>query len=497
MKTTAKLEKSCERPRTALSRRSESAALGHLWAWLIGSVTALSGCVYLKKVDESPPHHVKMPKNLHEVATSSRAESSQWWRLFSDPTLEKLTKEAFSDNFDLGVAEARLRQATAFAKATGAAWYPALSLEGTTSRSRTANLFGTGAPVVIQANQYNASVAASYELDLFGRLAAADRAAYRDFQAAEEDLRGARVTLRAELLEAFFGLLELRERVLLTEKQVTVNETFANLIEARFRSGLVPGEDVLRQKGVLASTRAQAPLLKQQLVVAERALAMLVGDATLNRSLPEELPPSGKSDPPQIVRTDDLLARPDVEAARLRTVASDFRVAAKFAEHFPSVRLSGSVGYRSFRLSSLFDSMIWNLLGSLSAPVFQGGRIDAEVETAEAELEERLLLFKKAVLVAAVEVENALSEEGYRRESHREVKNQVQLARRSLSQIRAQYLSGLSDFLPVLTALTTLQQLEQEEVTARRAILSARVQLYRAVGGAGDPLVFGESEVSG
>jgi outer membrane protein TolC len=179
-----------------------------------------------------------------------------------------------------------------------------------------------------------------------------------------------------------------------------------------------------------------------------------------------------------------LLRRPDVQAARHRAVAQDHRIGAAIAEYFPRFTLDASLGWRSFNgFEGLFDNFIYTVAGQLGATLFQGGRRKAEVRRNRALLEERLGAFAQQVLVALREVEDALVEEREQVRLVGRLDRQVDAARATLVEARLRYVNGLSDFLPVLTALQGLQDAERQRVAAQRELLARRVRLHRALGG--------------
>lgn len=192
-----------------------------------------------------------------------------------------------------------------------------------------------------------------------------------------------------------------------------------------------------------------------------------------------ELPPLPEAGLP----ADMLASRPDVRAAQARLAAADYRVAAAVADRLPSLSLTGSAGYSAVRSQDLWNSQAWSMAASALAPVFDAGRRAAEVSRTKAKVDEALALYTQTILTAFREVEDALVQERKQREYVESVREQLDLATSTLREARERYSNGLSDYLPVLAAVQSHHQIERELVSARRQLISFRIQLYRSLGG--------------
>lgn len=226
------------------------------------------------------------------------------------------------------------------------------------------------------------------------------------------------------------------------------------------------------------------PLAEGQEQVLHHELAVLLGKApgaelVLGSYGLETVPPL----PATGVPAELLVNRPDVRAAPARLNATDYRVAVARADQLPAVRLTGGVGYSADDIANLFDDWFVNLAANLAAPLFDGFRRQAEVERTRAVLEERLAAYRLTVLTAIKEVEDALARERTQREYADALARQLEDAGNALKEAVQRYRKGLNDYLPVLTALERTQALTRILVTARRDLLTFRVNLYRALGG--------------
>jgi NodT family efflux transporter outer membrane factor (OMF) lipoprotein len=305
-----------------------------------------------------------------------------------------------------------------------------------------------------------------------------------DVKAAHSDVDAMRISLSAETAETWFSIIEQNALLALVQEQLKTNETYLKLVQLRFGQGLVSSLDVYQQQQQVAGTRAQIPLLESRLKVLRHKLAVLTGQppqediSHLRYDLPE-LP-----DIPAIGLPSELLtARPDIKAAQYRVSSADLRAGAAVADRFPSLKLSASGGFRATELSELFENLVWDILGNISATLWDGGRKNAEIKRTNAVLKERLAFYAQTALEAFQEVEDALVKEEYQRNYLKELEKQIKYSEKSLEEARSRYLNGLDDYLRVLTALTSLQNLEQNLIGAKKLLLSHRIQLCRALGG--------------
>jgi len=412
-------------------------------------------------------------------ASGAAEGSGLWWKEFRDPKLDKLVEQALADNLGLRGAWARLRQANALARQAGSALYPEVGVEAGVSRARTEVAGATA-----RANLFSVGVAASYEVDLWGRVRSVTSAAELDAEASRDDLETAAISVAATVGDVWYSLVEQRQRLDVLKEQIKAGKTLLGLVEHRFAQGQASALDVYQQRTQLANTRGLVPPVEARLAVLEHELAVLLGRVPTDLVAPErgrlpELPPLPDAGLPVTL----LHRRPDVRAAAVRLAAADHRVAAAVADRLPAVRLTGGAGYASNSFHKLSVRPAWNMGSSLLMPIFDAGRRVAEVSRTKARVDEALAAYANSVLQAVREVEDALIQESKQREFLVSIQLQIKLADATLRQAKLRYANGLSDYLPVLTAVQALQRLQRVEVTARRRMISFRIQLYRALGG--------------
>ena len=332
---------------------------------------------------------------------------------------------------------------------------------------------------------YSVGLFSSYEIDLWGRIRSQREAALETMAATGADFQTARMTIAAEVADRWVQLLSQQLQKQLLERQLENNLIFLDLIELRFRKAMVSALDVYQQKQVVENVRARIPLVEAQRQLLHHELAVLLGRpprSALGLSQ-TELPVIGLL--PAVGLPADLLAhRPDVRAAGMRLTASQWQVAAARANRLPSLQLTAGAQYGASGLDALFDTWLLNLAADLTAPLFDGGRRAAEVDRTRAQVDENLWAYRQVVLTAIKEVEDALESETRQREHIEGLEAVMMAARKGLEEAIQRYRRGLSDYLPVLTQLIAVQDLEQDLIEQQEALIRYRVALFRSLGGA-------------
>jgi multidrug efflux system outer membrane protein len=421
------------------------------------------------------PHEIAPVPASYSIEDTVSDPRQRWWETFADEELNGFVEEALSGNQTLAAYWARLGKANALAVIAGADTFPALSAEAAASSVRSAQS--------AYSDDYSLGLFASYEVDLWGRVKAETLSAKLSAAASRQDLNGAAITIAAEVAERWARIISQRQQKILLHRQLVANETYLELVELRFRNSLASALDVMQQKQLVERVKAQLPLIEMQERLLLDELAVLMGRQPYNgtglerSTLPEvdTLPEAGI--PAQL-----LEFRPDVLAGYQRLSAADQDFAAARADRLPALRLTGGAAYSSTELDNLFDNWLLNLAAGLTAPAIDGGRRKAKVSYAASAVEEQLALYRQTVLNAVGEVESALIREEKIRENITGIANQLKAAQTALEEAGFRYTNGLIDYLPVLTQLLSVQNLELDLITRRTELLIARLDLYRAIG---------------
>jgi len=436
-------------------------------------------------VPEPAKQPVELPGTFSKTGTGPLPE--KWWTALDDAELEALVNRALQENFSLKTARDRLRQARAVARREGAALLPQANASASASRTASEGM-GPGAGGSSGGRSYedefSLGLSASYEVDLWGRVDAARDAAVLAAGAGREDLRAAALSLSANVALTWYRIVEQRSQLELLAGQVATNERYLDLVELRFRKGEVSATDVLQQRKLVESTRTERASARAALEVLEHQLGVLLGAVPARAQLPgggelPELPVLPETGVP----AEWMRQRPDVGAAYLRVRSADREAAAAVADRLASFSISASLRSAADEPSGLLEDWLAAVAGELAAPLFDGGRREAEADRARAAAEESLHIYAQTVLTGVREVEDALSNEAQDRTTLAGTRRQLELSDATLEQLLRMYRNGTVDFLRVLDELRTNQQLQRSLLSARARLVRDRVELYRALGG--------------
>ena len=408
----------------------------------------------------------------------------RWWREFNDPELDALVNQSLLTNFSLQEAWARVRQASSATRIAGAKKFPDLTMTAGSGRNRQRTENDLGMITYQTFSEYSAALVSGYELDLWGKIRSEKEATELQEIASREDLNTAAMTLTASVVEKWINIISQRKQKRLLEKQYEVNQTLLELIELRFRKGIVTALDVYQQKQVLEEIRAAIPQAEELEILFLHDLAYLIGKFPKSKiqisredlPVPVEIPAIG-------IPAGLLASRPDIRAAGLRLKAADWQVSAARADRLPAIRLTGTARASANEFDLLFDNWLGNLAANLTAPIFDGFRRAAEVERARARSDENLWKYRDTVLRSIKEVEDILVSEVKQRERIQAVQLQINAARNALDRATENYIKGVDDYLPVLTQLLTVQRLERSLIVQKTSLVINRISLYRSLGG--------------
>ncbi|MEM9382157.1 MAG: TolC family protein [Planctomycetota bacterium] len=453
----------------------------------VAAVLALVGGCRTSPSPAADSLTVSVPERFSGDVSSAMLDTAPWWTTFGAASLDSTIEAALGGNLELRQAWTRLRQAEASSRVAGAPRYPTVDLNASVTEQRIEQRGGgNGGFIPIRTGEvYSLGISAGYEVDLFGRIDSELRAARLEEVATAADVEATGLTLSGTVSDAWFAAVESYALIDLVTDQVRVGEQLLEVTETRFATGSGSALDVLQQRRQLEGTRAEIPRLEGD---AERALYQLSvltgrppGDlaSVPPRALPA-LPPLPAVDVPVAI----LDNRPDVVAAARRVESADANVAAAIADRYPRLTLSASYNFDGTDVEDLLDRSIASIIADLVTPLVDGGRRRAEVTRQRAVLDGAIDAFQLAVLTALQEVEEALSLERRGIERIVVLDRQATIARDELAQARFRYISGVDNYLTVLAAVQNLQELERSLVSERAAVLRARTQLHRALGGA-------------
>jgi multidrug efflux system outer membrane protein len=425
------------------------------------------------------------------------ASLQKWWSTLNDPVLDSLLARSIEANLDLRLAQSRLTEARAQRGIVAADRWPSLDANGSYNRSRASDHspsgeFNNDEPE--GRDLYSVGFDASWELDVFGRIARSVEAADADLAAAVEDRNDVLVTLVAEVGRNYVELRGFQKRVDVTRNAIQTERDSADLVRARFNAGLATELDVAQAESQTASRESQLPPLEVGLRRATHRLAILMGQepgALLEELRAIQAIPVA---PPEIavgVPADLLRRRPDIRKTERQIAAATARVGVATADLYPRFTLLGSFGLESDHIGNLIDmnSRHWSIGPSFNWPIFNAGRIRNGIRVRDAQLDQSIITYERTVLNAYEEVENSMISFIQEQQRRISLASAAESSARAVALARERYQSGVVDFLNVLDAQRLLYQSEDQLALSEQSVTVELISLYKALGGGWEEMV--------
>lgn len=426
----------------------------------------------------SPPSTVVDPGSAGTSAAGAAADIG-WRDFFVDPALEQVIALALANNRDLRVAVLNVEKARETYRIQRADRVPSITANGTMVRT------GGDMPV---SEQYTANLGISgFELDLFGRVRNLGEAALQRYFSQEEARRSAQLSLIAEVANVWLTLAADREQLRLAQATLKTREESDALTERRHELGAVSALDVNQARTLVEGARADAARYAGQVALDNNALNLLAGAPMDAGLLPAGFDGqvTGIDALPAGLPSEVLLRRPDVLGAEHLLRAANADIGAARAAFFPSITLTSSIGSASSELSALFDggTNLWSFIPKVTVPIFEGGRLRANLGTAHADRDIALAQYEKSIQLGFREVADALALTATLADQHAALQALVDAATRAEDLSRARYEAGRDSYLVRLESQRTLYVAQQALITTRLAEQSNRVTLYKVLGG--------------
>jgi multidrug efflux system outer membrane protein len=436
-----------------------------------------SGCMVgpnYKRPDVSPPPAFRAGEAQPEATSLGDAK---WFDIYQDVTLQELIREALVANYDVRIAAQRILEAEGQVSATRSSLFPEVNAQAASN--------GYGIQSSVQRSHYGI-YAASWEPDLFGKIRRATEAARADVFALEENRKGILQALVARVASSYFDLREYDAELEYVRESIVTREQSVRLVSAREEGGVGSMLEVDQAKSLVAAARSQAALIEKAQEQTENLINFLIGKQPGpvkrgNSLVYQAQPPQVPAGLPSAL----LERRPDLREAEQRLVAANARVGVAKAAFYPSINLTAAGGLQSTALLSVINRSggAWNRGALLDIPLFDMGRRMGNYHSAQAQREEMVITYQKAINSAFQDVSNALV--GYQKNREYSV-SQTEFAQTLREQSRlanVRYVGGVSSYLEVLDTERQRLTAEQQLAQAQRDVLTSLVQLYKALGG--------------
>ncbi|PZO88161.1 MAG: RND transporter [Micavibrio aeruginosavorus] len=429
-----------------------------------------------------------LPENWQLSGQNSQEQSGTWWDAYNDEKLNALIAEALAYNSDIQLASARVEEARAIAGSARANRMPNVTAGGAASRGDV-NL--DGLPSSGATDGFAVGGLLSYEIDLWGRLANADKAAREQLLAEEASARAVVLGVSAETASNYFATGALNEQIAITQKTIKTRKGAYDLEKKRLDRGDVDSLIVRQAEAELTSAQARLPALEQQRELRLSSLSVLLGKtpkqimesevfAGANKTILPDLPSL-----PQAEAGDVIAARPDIIAAEHRLTAANANIGVAKAAYLPRLSVSGLLGVATGDWDALFDggSKSWNMGANATVPLLDFGRARAQVDAASAREKQAYIGYEKTVRVAFREIKDALVTREKTVEKSTILDKRVAVLRESASLARKRFDAGYSGYIDVLDAERSLFDSEIAKIEAKQQKLQSSIDLSKALGG--------------
>jgi multidrug efflux system outer membrane protein len=465
---------------------------GRALAIVTGGLLLLTGCSigpFYRKPPVDVPITWKVESPWRVSTPNDGAPKGAWWQRFGDPQLDALIRKALSDSPTLEAANARLAQSRALLGVASAGQYPQVNLNARAANQRiSANrpLTRYGSPnfQTIQ-NDFVVSLGVSYEADLFGRVQRTIEGARASAEQSAADLENTRLLLTADLASAYFNLRQIDIELDVLSRSIALQRRALGFVSSRHDLGAASGLDVSLQQALIDNTLVQLDVLRRQRAQFENAVATLTGTPAPAFALGPDVKRVAPPPVPIGVPSDILERRPDIASAERAMAAANAQIGVARAAFYPSIIIGPSIGYESTSLSTLFDSAssIWSLGVSLLQPLFNAGRIGANVDFASAGYDVAVANYRRVVLTAMQEVEDGITGTQALDSAYAQAEVAIASATRVLDLATTRYEGGVATYLDVITAQQALLNVERQASQLHGQRLLIAVFLVKALGG--------------
>ncbi|MBQ0707350.1 MULTISPECIES: efflux transporter outer membrane subunit [unclassified Ochrobactrum] len=446
---------------------------------VLGSILPLlAACVTVGPDYQKP--NVVTPAGWNSRADSRTPQLGDWWKNLKDPVLDQLIADGIAGSPDVATAKAKVRQARANYTSAGGALYPKIDGDGSYKRSDTPATFAT--------NQSSTGFNTTWELDLFGGNKRGVEAAYYNVESANEQLRAALVTLIGDIATNYARLRGAQADIAIAQRNAASQRQTVALTRSQLEAGNISQVDLLSAETQAVSTEAQIPALRISYAQYLNQLSVLTGRSSSALASVLDRPRSIPTIPRKVTAglpADLLLSRPDVRAAERDYASSTASVGQKQALLYPGVSLAGNINMGGSNFGDLgkLSTISWSFGPSLSVPIFHGGQLNADVEAARAARDQSFVAYRKSILTALSEVENASVSLNQNRLRAAQLQKIVSNSRKINELTLEQYRAGTKSFVDVLTAQRDLLSAETNLSQARTDLVLNYVALQKALGG--------------
>lgn len=457
-----------------------------IFAMGVGSVLLISGCAVgpnYKRPAVNTPEQFRFTENQ----TTNSLGDLPWWQVFKDPILQGLIGTALTNNYDLKQAVAHVEQAREQATVANSAFFPQIGYGGDIGRGRN-SLYNSPSPSPKSPTKSSAQLTlnAAWEIDVWGRIRRSSEAARAQYLATDEARRGVMITLVSAVAGTYFQLMQLDQELQIQREATNAYTGSLRIFNDRLQNGVASKLETDRAAAALANAAAAIPQIEIQIAATENQLSVLLGRSpgpVVRNSLTNQ--PQLAPEIPAGLPSELLRRRPDVLASEQSLIAANANIGVSVANFFPQIGLTTFLGRASPELSEFTGGAgnLWDLGGTLSGPVFQGGALRAQYRASKAKFDEAKAAYQQSVLTSFQEVSDALITRQKLAEEYVYDGQAVVALTESVDLATQRYLNGKSSYYEVLQAQQELYPTQRAQVQTQVGELLSVVQLYKALGG--------------
>ncbi len=419
-----------------------------------------------------------------DIQTANDLANTTWWDQFRDPVLNNLIQTALQENKDVQIAAARVEEFMGRYGVIRSEQFPQVGANADAARTRTSES-GSLPSGTNPINTFQVDLGVSFELDLWGKLRSATEAARAQLLATEEAKRTVILTLVSQLASSYVQLLDLDQQLAVTQATLKIRSESVRINDLRFKAGLISELDYQQAVAEYQNAAVQVPRLERFIGQQENAISLLLGRNPGKISRGVTLDQLALPQVPGGLPSELLARRPDIQQAEQQLIAANALIGVAKAAFFPSISLTGLFGVASTDLSDLFKgpSKTWQFAGQLAQPIFTGGRLEGQLQAAEAVQQQALLNYQRVIQNAFAEVDDSLIAVSKLREQLKDQVAQVNALQRNVDLATLRYKNGYSDYLTVVDAERNLFTAQLQYVQDQGLLFVTLVNLYKALGG--------------
>ncbi len=452
-------------------------------------VLGASGCIKAGPDYVRPAPAIAIPETYQhkQLKPEEQLLKDKWWEVFGDPELNKLIENVLKNNLDIKKAAAIVLEVKSQFVQTRADRFPVLGIRGDANRQHKIVSLFMGGSQFKTIDTYNLSLPASFELDIWGRLARAEEASLANLLMVEENRVVVLQTVMAEAVNLYLQMESIERRIQVKQKSIDNYKQSLRFIQARYKRGLSSALAVFQTRRALSQAESELPAIELDLGIIQQRLGVLAGHypkTSIPRHQPEDYF-NRLSSVPAGLPSDLLTRRPDIRKAEASLKALSAGIGVAKASRFPRITLTGSMGYSSDALHNLFrpSSELWNIAAGFTQPLFDAGKLKANQKAAEARYKQGVVDYSRTILTAFAEMESALLTRKKQVEKRKGVLSFLRESKSTQKTAENRYRKGLVDYLTVLETMQTRYLAEEKLIAADLAILINRINLHRALGG--------------